>query len=84
MAVTKEGKTHRLNVLISESLHERLSQMAKELNQSKSAFIRRAIMREFERVEEEELERAAAELASLYESDEELTAFTALDAEDFS
>jgi len=76
-------KTRRLNILISESFHERLSEMVEKFDESKSEFVRQAVKREFERRKKEELEQAAAELAPLYESDEELTAFTSLDGEDF-
>ncbi len=76
-------KTHRLNILISESLHERLTVMTDEHEESKSDFVREAVEREFERRKKEVLEQAAAELAPWYESDEELTAFTSLDGEDF-
>jgi predicted transcriptional regulator len=76
-------KTRRLNILISESVHEKLIDMAEKDNESKSAFVRQAVEREYERRKLEELERTAAQLAPLYESDEELTAFTSLDSEDF-
>ncbi|MFO7943462.1 MAG: hypothetical protein R6U51_04085 [Anaerolineales bacterium] len=49
-----------------------------------SEFVRKAIEREFERKEEEELEQAAADLSSLYDTEEELTVFTELDRENFS
>jgi metal-responsive CopG/Arc/MetJ family transcriptional regulator len=76
-------KTRRLNIIISESLHEQLSELVEKHDESKSGFVRLAVEREFERRKKEELEQAAAELAPLYESDEELTAFTSLDSEDF-
>jgi len=78
-----KGKTHRLNILISESLHVQLSEIVEKQAESKSGFVRRAVEREFERRKKEELESAAAQLAPLYESDEELLAFTSLDGEDF-
>lgn len=84
MAVRKKDKTRRLNVLVSESFYERLSRVAEKYNLSKSSFVRRAVERELEIREAERLEHAAAELASLYETDQELTAFTALDGEDFA
>ncbi len=84
MTVQKGDKTQRLNILVSESLDRRLTEAAEKYDTSKSAFVRQAVEREMERRREEELEQAARELASLYESDEELTAFTSLDSEDFS
>lgn len=77
-------KTQRLNILISETLEKRLTSAAKKRGISKSAFVRLAVEREFDREQELELERAVRELASLYETDQELTAFTDLDGEDFS
>lgn len=77
-------KTQRLNILISETLEKRLTSAAKKRGISKSAFVRLAVEREFDREQELELERAVRELAPLYETDQELTAFTDLDGEDFS
>lgn len=83
--VTGSGeKTQRLNILISETLEKRLTSAAKKRGISKSAFVRLAVEREFDREQELKLERAVRELASLYETDQELTAFTDLDGEDFS
>ncbi len=76
-------KTQRLNILISETLEKRLTSAAKKRGISKSAFVRLAGEREFDREQELELERAVRELAPLYETDQELTAFTDLDGEDF-
>lgn len=84
MGAGKDEKNRRLNILISETLDKRLSEAAEKYDTSKSAFVRRAVEREFQRRKEEELARAADELASLYASEEELTEFTALDGEDFS
>ena len=49
-----------------------------------SAFVREAVERECERAQEQALSEAAESLAALYESDRELTAFLALDGEDFA
>ena len=84
MGRQEEEKTHRLNILVSESFDRRLAEAAEKYDTNKSAFVRQAVEREFKRREEEELAQAAGELASLYASDEELTAFTSLDGEDFS
>lgn len=77
-------KQRRLNVVVSETLNVRLVETAQARGMSKSAFVRQAIEREFERSQDEALEAAAEALAPIYESDEELTAFTALDSEDFA
>ncbi len=83
--LTKEApKTRRLNIMVSESLIECLSANAEDRGMSMSAFVRQAIERECERSQEQVLTEAAESLASLYESDNELTAFLALDGEEFA
>lgn len=81
--MSEERKTQRLSILVSDPMYTKLSEVAKKYDQSMSEFVRRAIEREFERKEEEELEQTAADLSSLYETEEELTVFTKLDGEDF-
>jgi metal-responsive CopG/Arc/MetJ family transcriptional regulator len=76
-------KTERLNVLISESIVEDIDRVAASKGISKSAFVRFAIENELERSQELELADAAETLAPLYHSDKELTAFLALDGEDW-
>lgn len=83
--LTKEApKTRRLNIMVSESLIECLSANAEDRGMSISAFVRQAVERECERLQEQVLTEAAKSLASLYESDNELTAFLALDGEEFA
>ena len=82
--MSEERKTQRLSILISDSMYSRLSEVAEKYDQSMSAFVQKAIEREFERKEEEELEQVAADLSSLYETEEEHTVFTELDRETFS
>jgi post-segregation antitoxin (ccd killing protein) len=77
-------KSRRLNILISETLDECLSASAESRGMSVSAFVRHAVERECERTQEQVLVEAAEALASMYESDEELTAFQSLDGEDFA
>lgn len=77
-------KTRRLNILLSESLVECLSTSAEDRGMSMSAFVREAVEKECARTQEQILAEAAESLATLYESDEELTAFMALDGEDFA
>ena len=77
-------KTRRLNILLSESLVECLSASAEDRGMSMSAFVREAVEKECARTQEQILAEAAESLAPLYESDEELTAFMALDGEDFA
>ena len=81
--MSEDKKTHRLSILVSESMYTRLSEAAEKYDQPMSEFVRRAIEQEFERKEEEKLEQAAADLYSLYETEDELTIFTELDGEKF-
>lgn len=78
----KETK-RRLNIVVSEPLHEEVTVMAEKSEETKSDFVRQAVEREIERRKNAELEKAAEELAYLYETDEELLAFTSLDGEEF-
>lgn len=82
MEKVKEN-ARRLNIIVSEPLHNQLTEMLNENKETKSDFVRLALEREIERRKVEKLEKAAAELASLYETDEELQVFSDLDVEDF-
>ena len=84
MLTNEAPKTRRLNILLSESLIECLSASAEERGMTMSAFVREAVEKECERTQEQILVEAAESLAALYESEGELTAFTALDGEDFA
>jgi post-segregation antitoxin (ccd killing protein) len=77
-------KSRRLNILINETLDQCLSASAESRGMSVSAFVRHAVERECELTQEQVLVEAAEALASMYESDEELTAFQSLDGEDFA
>lgn len=82
--ITEAPKTRRLNVMISESLIEWASATAETRGITVSAFVREALERECERSQEEAIAQAAEALAPLYTSDENLTAFLALDGDDFA
>jgi post-segregation antitoxin (ccd killing protein) len=84
MLASEAPKTRRLNILLSESLVESLVASAEDRGMSMSAFVREAVERECARTQEKVLAEAAESLAVLYESDKELTSFTALDGEDFT
>lgn len=83
MLASEPGNTKRLNVMVSESLVEWATEVAELRGMSLSALVRLALEKERERTRENEIEQAAENLAILYSSDHELTAFTAIDAEDF-
>jgi len=81
---TREAqKTRRLNILVSESLVESLTATAKSRGLTVSALVRQAVERECRQSREEALARVAEALAPLYKTDKELTAFQALDGEEF-
>lgn len=84
MTGSESSKSRRINVMVSEPLVEWASEAAEERGMSLSALVRQALERERERLLEQEISEAAEELAELYESDDELTAFAALDSEDFA
>jgi hypothetical protein len=75
VAPEKTPKTARVLVQLSAPLHHQLARAAKSCGVTRAAFIRVALERELALEEE---------LAPLYQADEELTACTALDSEDFS
>jgi post-segregation antitoxin (ccd killing protein) len=83
MAIDSE-QGRRLNIMIGEKLLMWVSAAAKSRGVSVSALVRDALERELVRAREEDLSRAAEELAPLYETDIELTALTALDGENFT
>ena len=83
MVSDSSRKSKRINILINESLNKQLSRAAKCSGVTKSAFVRVALEREFARDKQLELECVVHDLARLYEASQELTAFSALDGEDF-
>jgi hypothetical protein len=74
---------YRTQVLLEKSQHETLSQIAKEENRSLSEIVREMIERELRYRQRRQMMLAAHELQADYATDSELTAFTALDSEDF-
>jgi len=84
MLTAETPKTRRMNVLMTEDLVECLSITAQSRGMTVSAFVRHAVERECQRSREDSIAAAAEALAPLYESDKELTAFSALDGEDFA
>ncbi|OGP57372.1 MAG: hypothetical protein A2V67_10045 [Deltaproteobacteria bacterium RBG_13_61_14] len=83
MVVARE-KTRRLNVVINESLIEWASSTAENRGMTVSAFVRHALEVECRRSQDEAIAQAVDVLAPLYAEGTELTAFSALDADDFA
>lgn len=84
MLANETQEKTRLSVEISEVLSHQISAVADRMGLTKSAFVRQAVAKEVENSQEMQLAKAAEELASLYETNEELVAFTALDGDDFA
>ena len=84
MCAARTSKTRRVNLMISETLIEWASRTAETRGISVSALIREALEREREQTREQAIAQAAESLAALYRSDENLTAFLALDGDDFA
>lgn len=84
MLVVDAPKTRRLNIMVSENLIEWATVTAESRGVTVSALVREALERELERSREVAIAKAADCLAPLYKSIDELTAFTALDAEEFA
>ena len=84
MFATGTSKTRRVNIMISETLIEWASRTAKTRGISVSALVREALEREREQSREQAIAEAAESLAALYRSDENLSAFRALDGDDLA
>lgn len=78
----EEEKKARIQLVIGEGQKQYLTSSAKRENLSVSAFIRKLVDEHRQRHKELELEAAARELFAEYQSNEELTAFTALDGDE--
>jgi predicted CopG family antitoxin len=76
-----ENKT-RVNIMIREEQREYLAQLAEENQTSVSEIIRELIDKKRKVDQARRLADAAAALADEYRSNDELTAFTALDYEE--
>ena len=84
MVTSDSSKSKRLNVIMNESLVEWATSAAQSRGISLSALIRYSVEAERERSLEQQIFDAAESLASMYENDEELTAFASLDGDDFA
>jgi predicted DNA-binding ribbon-helix-helix protein len=73
----------RTQILLEPEQHDALTQMARQEKRSLSDLVREMIDNQLEERKKQDLAAAAQALLADYQSDPELTAFTALDAEDF-
>jgi metal-responsive CopG/Arc/MetJ family transcriptional regulator len=74
---------HRTQILLEQEQHKALKAIARRENRSLSDVVREMLQKQLEERKKMELTKAAKALLPDYQGDSELTAFTALDAEDF-
>lgn len=78
-----KGKSKRVQIILSEPQKKFLDQAAASEGVSISALVRRIVTVYQHDLQERQLAQAARTLTAAYAGDEELTAFNALDGEDF-
>jgi hypothetical protein len=74
---------HRTQILLEKSQHQILTLIAEEEKRSISDVVREMIDRELRYRQRRQMLLAARELQADYKTDPDLTAFTALDSDDF-
>ncbi len=74
---------YRAQILLEPEQHEALVRIARQEKRSLSDVVREMLDQQLSERKKEELAAAAQALLQDYIEDKELTAFTALDAEDF-
>lgn len=84
MIASESKKSKRLNIMVSQSLVEWAASAAESRGISLSALVRESLEAERERELERQISEAAESLATMYEEDDELTSFTALDGDEFA
>ena len=78
-----ENTYDRITFSLPHTMNVALEDLKEELQRSKSDVIKQAIAHFVKKKEEERLQKAVALMAKEYESDKELTSFSALDSEEF-
>ena len=74
---------YRTQILLEKTQHEMLAQIAREERRSLSEIVREMIGRELLYRQRRQMAMAARELQADYNTDPELTAFTAIEGDDF-
>lgn len=74
---------HRTQILLEPEQYKALTEIAHREKRSLSDVVREMLGKQLEELKKIELAEAAKALLPDYQGDPELTAFTALDAEDF-
>jgi metal-responsive CopG/Arc/MetJ family transcriptional regulator len=83
MTKVSESEYDRITFSLPKSMNEALDALKEETKRSKSELIKLAIENYLAKREELKLQKAVEMMRKEYERDEELTAFTSLDSEDF-
>jgi predicted DNA-binding protein len=73
----------RTQILLEPEQHKALVEIARREKRSLSDLVREMVEKQLEERKKQDLTMAAKALLADYQGDAELTAFTALDAEDF-
>jgi metal-responsive CopG/Arc/MetJ family transcriptional regulator len=73
----------RVQILLDSEQKRMLNKIAKQEKQNFSELVRNMLEEQIEQHQKAQLAKAARALLADYEKDEELTAFTALDGDDF-
>ena len=73
----------RTQILLDPIQHKQLADLARQERQSMSEVVRQMLDEAFRVQKRRSLEKAAELMANAYETDKELTVFSALDGEDF-
>ena len=81
--ITTQNSYDRITFSLPNTLNLALDELKSEINRSKSEIIKMAIESYITQQNKRKLQRAVALMAEEYESNDELTALTALDSENF-
>lgn len=74
---------YRTQILLEQEQHKALAEIAQREKRSLSDIVREMLQKQLEERKQLDLAKAAKTLLVDYQGDPELTAFSALDAEDF-
>lgn len=74
---------YRTQILLDPEQHKDLVEIARQERRSLSDVVRQMLQEQLEALKQKKLEQAARALLADYEADLELTAFSALDQDDF-
>ena len=75
---------HRTQILLETEQHQALTDIARRENRSLSDLVREMLEKQIEEHKKKDLALAAEALLVDYQTDPDLTAFSALDSEDFN